>query len=343
MAGSKFIDLQPPHEPMARRKKTKARVLPPAVMKLNYMIPLNTTGYVSISESVSRMNRRFYRQGLNWAVANVRVLTAAAASPGVGSLCFVNSLPHTWPVANSWNKSFHAWKNQQDDALEEMGGESGTAAFRDFKISMEVDHDIALNISPRQLGPGRLVGPFPTNIPTSAEVLPSEEWTASQVVIPNDGAPGNTVEYLLHMVGPDTATSKGLIAGYELSRSFPQSPDPQTPAMASSWLNEMHDVGDDADAIVGNATDKNDELPYDQDNYPGGSINMVQLETQGFTLNQSTTGINTYNTGPFTAPCGLLRFDFLNQTVEPGQTNVVIITLVPGKHRGYLAETMEEF
>jgi len=329
---------------MARSSyKNKTRSLAPAVMKLNFLFAPNTTGYIFISDAVSRLNRRFYRQGLNWAVGNVRVLSASAASTSVGSLCFVNSIPHTWPVANAWVKAFHAWKNQQDEAIAEMGGESGVAAFRDFKVSMESTHILANNVSPRQLGPGRIAGPFPTNIPTSAEVAAAEAWESSQIVIPNDGAPGVTNEYTLHMVGPTAGTSKGIVHGYEFSRSYPQNPDPATPSMPTSWLNRMHDVGDNNDDIIDNAVDRNNELPYDQNDYPGGGTNFVQLETQGFALNQSTTGINTYNTGPFTAPCGLLRVDFLNQTVEPGQTNVVIVTLVPGNHRGYLAETMEEF
>lgn len=331
---------------MARRKQTKARVLPPAVMKLHFEADINTISYVSISEEVSKVCRRFYRQGLNWAVANVRVTQQPGVTAGAGgSTSYVNTIPHTWPVANSWVKAFHAWKNQQDDAMEAMGGQSGTAAFRDFKISMESTHVIANNLNTLSIGPGSVAGPFQFGIQSGAFVNDSEDWQASQVVIPNDGAPGNTVEYLLHMVGPSTAGSKGLIAGYEFSRSFPQSPDPATPAMHTSWLNEMQDVGDDSDAIVDNATDRNDELPYDQNEYPGGATNFIQLECQGYNWNQSSVGINTYNTGPFTAPCGLIRFDFLNQQILEGSTgmNTITITLVPGNHRGYLAETMEAF
>lgn len=108
----------------------------------------------------------------------------------------------------------------------------------------------------------------------------------------------------------------------------------------------MHDVGDNSDEIVQNAQDRNNDLPYDQNEYPGGKTNFNQLECQGYYLNQSTTGLNTFNTGPFTAPCGLLRIDFAGQAVpEPSLLlrNVITVTFVPGNHRGYLAETMEEF
>jgi len=328
---------------MARASKT--RRLQPAVMKLHFAFAPNSTNFVSISEAASRMNRRFMRQGLNWAVANVRVTTQPAAVPGVGSSCYVNSIPHTWTVANAWNKAYHAWKDQQDEAIEEAGSESAVARFRDFKISADIDHDVTANASPVAMGPGTTAGPYPPGLIVGPEVNAAEEWLPSQVVIPNDGGPGVTAEYLLHMVGVSTAASKSIIDGYAFSRAFPTSPDPSTPSISTSWLSQLHNVGDNQSEIVDNAVDRNDELPYDQSAYPGGGSNLSQLETQGYVLNQSTIGVNQYNTGPFTAPCGIIRFDFHGQAPDPSETlfNIVTIELVPGKHRGYLAETMEAF
>jgi len=326
---------------MARRSKT--RKLQPAVMKLHFAFATNSTNFVSISEATSRLNRRFMRQGLNWAVANVRVTTQPATATSVGSSCYVNSIPHTWTVANAWNKAYHAWKDQQDHALEEAGLESTAGRFRDFKVAADIDHDVTNNASPLTMGPGTTAGPYPPGLILGATVLPAEEWLPSQIVIPNDGGiPGNTTEYLLHMVGASQPGSKSIIDGYQFSRSYPQSPDPATPAVSTSWLSKLQDVGDNQSEIVDNAVDRNDELPYDQTNYPGGGNNFSQLETQGYVLNQSTVGVNTYNTGPFTAPCGIIRFDFHDQAASD-QFNIVTVELVPGTHRGYLAETMEEF
>jgi len=344
---------------MAKRKfNQKARALQPAVMKLNFRIPVGAEGvtraqYIDISESVSRLNRRFYRQGLNWAVANVKVSMLPAAQPGViPATAYVNSLQHSWTTANSWVKSFHAWKDQQDEAIDAMGAESAVARYRDYKVHADTDHiaaTFANNLDPYSIGPGTVVGPPAAGLVTGATILPAEEWEASQIVIPNDGAPGVTNEYYLHMLGLSLAVgagdSKGIISGYEHSRSHPQSPDPATPAIESSWLNKMHDVGDNSDDIVTNAQDNNAELPYDQDNYPGGATNFAQMECQGYIMNNSNTGVSTFNTGPFTAPCGLIRLDFLGQTTAntAGYYNIVTVELVPGNHRGYLCETMEEF
>lgn len=329
---------------MARRKQTKARALQPAPMKIYFILGSNLNGYVSISHSVSRMNRRFYRQGLNWAVKNVRVTTLPATNAALGSVAYVNSIPHTWASANSWMKSYSLWKRQQDEALAASGSSETAARFRDFKISMEDGHVVGADLSPVNMGPGRVVGPFPTHVVTSGPVLASEEWQASQIVIPNDGAPGVTNEYQVHMVGPDTGTSKGMIQGYVESRAVPTSPDPTTQAggIDASWMHEMFDVGDDSSLVSDNAIFRNDELPYNQMEYPGGDTNFVQLETQGFNLNQSTIGRNTFNTGPFSAPCGLIRFDFQGQA-ETNEMNIICVELVPGLSRGYMTETMEEF
>jgi len=177
------------------------------------------------------------------------------------------------------------------------------------------------------------------------EIAPSEEWLGSEIAIPNNGAVGVTDEYLLHMVGVNTPGSKGIVDGYQDSRSFPQSPDPAELNPETSWFNLMHDVGMDSQEVVSNATDRNDELPYDQNEYPGAGTNFMELECQGYKLNQSTVGLNTFNTGPFTAPCGLIRIDILGtaQTEDTGDYNLITVELVPGNQRGYLTETMEEF
>lgn len=343
---------------MAKRSfNTKARALQPAVMKLHFRVASNGTGkYIDLSECTSRLNRRFYRQGLNWAVANVKVTMKPAALPNVPSTSYVNVIPHTWITANSWVKSFHAWKDQQDTAMDEFDGTEATARFRDFKIfadTTHVDATMGNNLSPYTLGPGTVAGPMPAGLITGETILPADDWDNSEIVIPNQVADASgsltlPQEYSLHMVGPDGhALSRGMISGYQNSRSYSHSPDPAQPPLqlASNWISAMNDQSESNPEIVGNATDRNNELPYDQIEYPGVDANMGQLETQGYVNNASTTGVSTFNTGPFTAPCGLIRLDFFGQTAEntAGHYNIITVELVPGTHRGYLCESMEEF
>ena len=287
-----------------------------------------------LSQICSLVNRRFYRQGLNWAVAGIKVVTADTG--GVA----VQKLPNTWVTSNAWEKAFRAWNKQQMDAIDEAGAESAVAAFRDFKIHADVTHvaaGYAANLLPYD-------GQLPVPQPYAAG-----EWEPSQIVIPNiiADASGTTIdpqESLLHMVGVNNngGLSRGIIEGYADSRAFPQSPDPVSPDINSNnnWLRQMFDVGNDNQDIIDNATNRNDNLPYPQVNYPGGEVQAPSLQTHDSSLASATTigGTTRLKGGNF--PCGLMRFIWAPNTVTSGI--VIEIDLVPGHHRGYLCEPMTE-
>jgi hypothetical protein len=354
---------------MAKRKyNQKARALQPAVMKMGFTSSNTVTGhtampfegYIDLSKAASQLNRRFYRQGLNWAVANVKVTTNAATVTGVGSTTYVSTLPHTWIVSNAWEKCYRTWKRQQDEAMDESGSFQQTARYRDFKISMEEDHVIGAELNPVSIGFPRSINPAHVGLQVGQAINPPEQWMSSRIVIPNDPANGGaTTEYEMHMLGHDapaalptrTTPTKAMIKAYSLSRNMPQSPDPATfagfPQTSHSFLHQMFDVGDDSSEVTDNAQDRNAELPYSQVHYPGGDVaNFSEVECQGFKLNTSTVGVNTLNTGPFSAPCGLIKIVVDGIDVDPlVSDNAILIevTLVPGPAKGYLTEPMGDF
>lgn len=305
----------------------KASKIEPAVMTLLFQVPSGPAeSTIDLSQVASIVNRRFYRQGINWAVAGFKLITPG----GVTGVAQVGKLPNTWVTAGAWEKTMRAWLKQQNDAIEDMGGQSAVARFRDFKIHMDSNHvtaGFAGNLLPRDyLGAPYLTG----------------EWEASQVVIPNDGAPGVTNEYLLQMVGGSSPTAKAMISGYANSRATPFSPDPVTPGpVSNSYLNTMFDVGDNNDDIVDNATDKNDNLPYDRDDYPGETANAgtVQYHDSAYVTATTIGGITHMKGGNF--PCGLVRLSS-NLSAPAEGSNYLQIDLVPGSHRGYLCEPMTE-
>lgn len=311
---------------MAKRNYSKKSNIEPSVQTLTFVTPSTTAGNtgqhtIDLSQVASLINRRFYRQGINWAVAGFKIFTAA---PGAVA---IHKLQNTWVTANAWQKAFSKWNKQQMDAVKEMGAESAVAKFRDFKIHMDATHVTA----------GFGANLLPVDGTTTA-ILPGE-WEASQVVIPNDGAPGVTNEYFVQMNGASTATAKSIIGGYVFSRSYPQSPDPVSPAVETSWLNRMFDVGDENDDVLHNATDRNDELPYDQTQYPGSAGNFTGLQVHDQSSITATTigGTTRLKGGNF--PCGLVRI----QHIPLESSNLVIqVDLIPGSHRGYLCEPMTE-
>lgn len=309
---------------MARNRRTSKPVrIEPAASSFTMTLPASASSYVDLSQCASIVNRRFYRQGLNWAVSGFRV--GYSASGGV-HIC---KLQNTWVTSQAWKKSFMLWKQQQDEAMEDSGSDDAIARFRDFKIHMNAGH-VAATFGGNILPVDGYSNPFVAG-----------EWDPSYIVLPNDGAPGNSVEYRLKMHGTDAGGAKGMIQGYSESRAMLQSPDPVVPVgVSASWMNEMFDVGDDNALVTQNAIYNNNELPYDQDEYPGGSTNAPNVESHRlvtFTAsNTSGGGIIPIAGGNF--PCGLIEITNLSDSPLTLQ-----IILAPGSHRGYLAETMEEF
>ena len=97
----------------------------------------------------------------------------------------------------------------------------------------------------------------------------------------------------------------------------------------------MFDVGNDNPEVVANATDRNDDLPYPQLEYPGGEVNMASLA-----LHAKRGLATTFNTTKFSGgmfACGLVRIENTSNVEQQ-----VVIRLVPGSARGYLAQPMQE-
>jgi hypothetical protein len=327
---------------MAKKGYSRMTKVQPAVQTMTFVITSKDAGketnYIDLSQCASILNRRFYRQGINWAVSSFKVLSGAGTTGSVS----IRKMPNTWIVSNSWEKAFRAWKRQQDEVMEDGTQESSVARFNDFKIHLNEDHFVK--------GVGKNL------LPTSASTLASigitvatpGEWDMSQIVVPNYGAPGTNWEPYLQMVGdngaPSTAPpSIGLIAAYENSRAVPQSPDPAIPPGIVSLDNvyrSMFDVGDNNDDIADNATLKNNDLPYPQDDYPAGSVQLPSLEIhdQEFITGTTVGGTTRLKGGSF--PCGLIEIGTLGIVADA--TLIVQVNLVPGTHRGYLCEPMTD-
>ena len=295
--------------------------LQPAVKTMEFTFGENETGYIDLSQCASILNRRFYRQGLQWAVSGIKIQSNA---PGVAGTVTVSKLPETWVVGAAWEKSMDKWMQQQNRALADMGAMETKGRYNDYKIHMDDNHvtaGFATNKIPQDLIGG---------------LFQLGEWEPSQVVVPNvGGTPGNTVEYLLKMIGNNNASAKGILSGYVNSRSRPQSPDPSVLNVNDSWFNDLEDDGSTNDAIVVNATETNDELPYNQSLYPGRGTNGATTEVVSRETFSATTVSSTNRISGFVAPCGLLK---VTSTIACGFT----VYLVPGDHRGYMCEPMQE-
>ena len=197
----------------------------------NENIPVGefVTRFIDLSQVTSLVNRRFYRQGLNWAVSNFQIQSPFKC--GVA----IQKLPNTWVMSNAWEKGFRAWQKMNAEALAEAP--SVKPKFLDFKIFADQFH--AADGFKDNLLPSSLVYDE-SNQTVTRNVITPGEWESSKLRIPNTSLPAQTVDLEIIAVGgsyPGTGESGlesvSLIEGYASSRGLPNVLDPNAPADAA--------------------------------------------------------------------------------------------------------------
>ena len=337
---------------MAKRKYSGNRnKIQPAVQTLTFTVPASQAGvtsYIDLSQVTSLVNRRFYRQGINWAVGGFKFV---GGSTGVLQ---ISKLPNTWVMSNAWEKSMRAWLKMTRDAMEET---SVRPKFLDFKIYADADHHSA------GYGANLLPQNGPIYAPAGTDVYTAGEWQPSEVYTPNGpNFPGNTNNFEMIAVGanyPGIGASGlnavSLIEGYAASRGLPNIKDPNTPDDAldadgstpENWIGAIFNEGTDQDSeVIEDLITKNNISPYPFENdgkhgdtmYPNGANNVPYLQVHDFAFETGTTigGMTRMKGGNF--PCGLIKIEAVNDS----DVLFLQIDLVPGSHRGYLCEPMTE-
>jgi len=322
-------------------------------------IPTNSVGGVNptvtqfcdLSQIASLVNRRFYRQGINWAVAGFKISSQA----GFQGQISVSKLPNTWVMSNAWEKGMRAWSKMNRMALEEAP--SVRPKFLDFKVYADATHataGVAANLIPISLGDGLVAGTATLG-----------EWEMSKFVVPDTtSAVGGISNYEVIATGASypgagasSLNSVSLIEGYAASRGLPEVLDPNTPDDArdadgvapENFLVALFNEGTQQDSeVLADLTAENNIAPYPFENdgvnldtmYPGGANQLQGMQIHDINFITPTTigGHTRLKGGNF--PCGLVRFDMTNL----GETSnlIIQIDLIPGTHRGYLCEAMTE-
>ena len=309
--------------------------------------------YIDLSQCASLMNRRFYRQGINWAVSSFKILSA-----GFEGVCIINKLPNTWVMSNAWEKSFRAWQQMIKNATEEFGSESVKGKFLDFKIYANAGH--------HSVGYDANLLPIDSGLNTAAR----GQWDPSSIEVPETTtATGASTEYELIAVGPNNPgagasglDAKSLIAGYSNSRSLPSITDPNVPddsaSYSENWMLAMFNDGTLQDSSVLDTLElEGNQPPYPYENsqipgaapgtvytdtmYPGGDNNLPALQVHDYEIITTTTVGGSTNLKGGNFPCGLIEV-FLQNSTNLARSVIIQVDLVPGHHRGYLCEPMTE-
>lgn len=350
---------------MARKKSSyrTMKKIEPAVQTLTFTVTVpapdqgattETHNFIDLSQCASLVNRRFYRQGINWAVSGIKLLSEPFNDGNLAGQVTVQKLPETWVMSNSWEKGFRAWQQMNNDALEES--ESVRPRFLDFKIYADSEHHTA--------GYGANLLPL-----TVSGVATPGEWESSKISVPTSGNTGNATDFEIIAVGASypgagvtTLDAVSLIEGYAASRGLPNVLDPNAPADAEdvgptgtpeNWIGALKNEGIDQDKdildrMVGTGAENNiAPYPFENDGvnsdtmYPGGANQLSGLQIHDFELITGTTigGTTRLKGGMF--PCGLMDIVITNSGTED-VSHKIVLDLVPGTHRGYLCEPMTE-
>ncbi len=318
---------------MARNKARRKRggSLKPAQLNLTYVIEQGSS-YLDIAQDLSMINRRLYKQGKVYAIAGISFGYNGSASAATVSLV-ASTAGDSWSVQNSHTKGKALWNQMNRLVLADNPSIEGTWA--DYKVRLDDHHQAAGNA---EVLDGDLTAVLSGEWEYSIYVMPQHE------VDPATGLPLAADEFTSHLVGNDTATSKGLVKAYASSRASVQEFSPEVPAgFSSSFFNLLTDTGSQEPELGDVIEDANDQPPYDFDNYPGGFANADAPWLQQFDL--ATAGHPLGRVPGFQAECGLIKLimtAYNSDGVEDPSLEEVLITvhLMPGNYQGVLAENM---
>jgi len=316
---------------MASRKTKKT----PAVRYLRYELtnsgtPLTETShYIDLARDVSIVNRRLYRQGRDYHVKKITIVSSNTPSVTVfdpaggkfdGGRVSVSTIAGGWVSREAWKRGFRTWNKMNKEALGQTSGDI-TGTWSDFKVHLTNDERLATKLIPKDNGGNNyLVG----------------EWLYSTLVTPD----GTTTDddFQLHMLGDHVGSagsysSVGLVKSYGESRATVNPQDPNVPGDASSDpLVNVFDYGTTIDDVIEDLEFYNDNPPYDIDGYPGDDSNAPKpIVVQDTTLVDGRAIM-----GGFTAMCGLLEIE--SRSPVASDVYSVLVELAPGKYRGIHAE-----
>lgn len=278
--------------------------------------------YVDIAREVSKINRRLYRQGRMYHIANVSVHDSDG-----DAFVRICTLPNTWMTRTAWNKGFKAWRKQRSLALGDIDG-SVTGRWSDFKVWFNDDHRTDTD----KLLP----------VDVEDDLATTGEWIMASLYTDANNN-GVLDEFDLHMMGADngshtegTMQSAGLINAFSDVKLIPsQSPVPNA-SINSGLYAYVAGVGyTSADEILDDIEDENDYPPYPTTAVSGADGN----QEDGWVVRECHIA-SEYSPiamlGGFAAPLGLLQIE--TRSAVNGNVIGLLIELAPGPYKGILAE-----
>ena len=295
---------------------------------LYYNLTNGTTGdpsadshYIDLAAGLSAMNRRLYRQGRQYHIANITVIDTS----GDSKVRFA-TLPQVWTTNKAHKLMFDAWKDQRSRALENAPS-NVTGRWADFKVYMSQQHrkeDLIL----------------PTN--SDLVEIDAGEWEYSEISY-MDQTGTELDNQPVWMLGDHVPTGTGVSDGVGVCKALqemlsipPESPI--VPDLAKSVIMSMNPAtGDDNVEVLANIRDDNDLAPYNGTIVIGAN-SVASGDTDSFVTREvgwSSKGTASLPVMGFPVPLGLLE---VRQEDAENNKIGVLIEFVPGSYKGVHAE-----
>lgn len=314
---------------MAAKKTTKKKakaVKIPAVRYLRYELTnsgnpgTETSHYIDLAKDLSVLNRRLYRQGRDYHVKKITIVSSD--TPNMGSRVSVSGIGDSWVARGAWKRGFKTWNLMNKEASATLPNDV-SGKWSDFKIYLSND---------------ARVGTFARPMDNGGNLYDEGEWTRSVYISP-DGTTSDD-SFSIHMLGDSVGsagawTSVGLIKSFGETRATVDNDQPNVPGdVSEDPLVNVFDYGTTIDEVIDQLEADNDNPPYNAADYPGDDGNGPKpLVFQDTTLMDGRATM-----GGFNALCGLLEFEIKSPLASDVYS--VLVELAPGKHRGIHAEAI---
>ncbi len=326
-----------------KRKKSRRNV---AVTQLKFKSGVVTTGhvnYVDIPQSLSKVNRKLYRQGMCMYIHSVVARLPNTTGP---SFLDIQTIPDTWVANNAWVKAYSLWSEMNQKVLRDNPSVQGKWA--DFKTLFDKAH-YAGGVGP--------AGPTLNLLPMdgAGNVYDAGEWATSELAMPQHevvqatGLPKAADLFYTHMLGADDGdtdpgsflNSGGIINMYQDTRARVVEAPVVPNEMSTNWGTLLTDDGSQEPELAEIIEDESDDPPYSLTKYPGSGTATADEGTYQvplMTVKDNFPLVSSFN--GFLAPLGLLKLTFTHAEGESGSAYDLWINLVPGKYHGVHAVPM---
>jgi hypothetical protein len=291
--------------------------------------------YIDTARSLSRVNRKLFRQGRLYAIGGITFQWKGVA--GNNLVVSAATAQNTWVVRNAWTKGFALWRQMQALVLDDNPSVKGR--WHDFKLLMDAGQTFGNTRDVQNWEGFGFAG-----VPVAAG-----EWNVSTYVMPQHevdpatGLPLPALEFEPVLFGGDTASKRSLVKAYQESRAQVQQAPAVDPLLADSFFSLLTDSGSQEPELADVIVDENEIAPYDMDDYPAGDTNSPDPAIQHF---QTVSSFAPTGRIPgFVAPCGLIKLttrgiDATGGDVDAPDDVKCIIHMVPGTYRGVMSEAM---